>query len=341
MAYTRIALITLFSLVLAACGGANTVKPNTTPPNTSSTSKPDVAVTPGKKGGGYYLDDGPGDNPPADIDSIPDAIPRLETPLPRANRPYVALGTRYTPYTAYVPYKAKGIASWYGRRYHGQKTSSGEIYDMYGMTGAHTILPLPSYAKVTNPENGKSVIVRINDRGPFHSDRLIDLSYAAAYKLRLVGKGSGLVEVEAIDASKYPNQYIYKAEAATVAAPPVKPVELPAPTPSAPVPTEPAAPPPNVEPSQSPVAADPRTITEIASPGDYVQVGAFKIEGNAEGLKSKLAQNKLAENVSIHSWYNNGTYRVLLGPYTSRLDAENAASDIKKVLGSNAIVIRR
>ncbi len=340
MTYTRIALVTLFPLVLAACGGGNTVKPNAIPPAANNPSKPEVAATPGKKGGGYYLDDGPGDNPPADIDSIPDAIPRLETPLPRANRPYVALGTRYTPYTTYIPYKAKGIASWYGKRYHGQKTSSGEIYDMYGMTGAHTILPLPSYARVTNPENGKSVIVRINDRGPFHSDRLIDLSYAAAYKLRLVGKGSGLVEVEAIDASKYPNQYIYKAEAATVAPMPAKPVEIPPPAPSTPVPAESTALPANIEPSPTPVATNP-TITEIASPGDYVQVGAFKIETNAEGLKSKLAQNKLAENVSIHSWYNNGTYRVLLGPYTSRQEAEDAASDIKKTLGSNAIVIRK
>ncbi|BCM26109.1 septal ring lytic transglycosylase RlpA family protein [Methyloradius palustris] len=339
MTYARIVLITLCTLILTACGGASSVKPNTTTPTATSANKPAVAATPSKKGGGYYLDDGPGDNPPADIDSIPDAIPRLETPLPRANRPYVALGTRYTPYTAYVPYKAKGIASWYGKRYHGQKTSSGEIYDMYGMTGAHTILPLPSYVKVTNPENGKSVIVRINDRGPFHSDRLIDLSYAAAYKLRLVGKGSGLVEVESIDASKYPNQYIYKAEAATVAAPPIQAVEVPA-TP-APVSTQATASPANVEPAQSAVAANPTTITEITSPGDYVQVGAFKIETNAEGLKSKLAQNKLVENVSIHSWYNNGTYRVLLGPYTSRQDAEDAASDIKKVLGSNAIVIRR
>lgn len=342
MTHTRIVLITLFCFGLSACGGVNTVKPNTTAPNANNPNKPDVAATPSKKSGGYYLDDGPGDNPPADIDSIPDAIPRVETPLPRANRPYVALGTRYTPFTSYTPYKAKGIASWYGRRYHGQKTSSGEVYDMYGMTGAHTILPLPSYAKVTNPENGKSVIVRINDRGPFHSDRIIDLSYAAAYKLRLVGKGSGLVEVEAIDASKYPNQYIYKAEAATVATPPAKPLETaPVQGSTTAAPVELATPPANAQSPQTLAADSSSTITEIASPGDYVQVGAFKIETNAEGLKSKLAQNKLAENVSIHSWYNNGTYRVLLGPYASRQDAENAASDIKKVLGSNAIVIRR
>src|SRR4029078_1366538 len=103
-----------------------------------------------------------------------------------------------TPMTAIQPYKARGIASWYGRRYHGQKTSSGDIYDMYGMTAAHPVLPLPSYARVTNVQNSKSVVVRINDRGPFHSDRLIDLSYTAAYKLGIVTAGSDLVEVESI-----------------------------------------------------------------------------------------------------------------------------------------------
>ncbi len=341
MTYSRIALITVFSLVLTACGGANSVKPNTTSPAASNSSKADIATTANKKSGGYYLDDGPGDNPPANIDSIPDAIPRPESPLPRANRPYVALGTEYIPYKSYVPYKAKGTASWYGKRYHGQKTSSGEIYDMYGMTAAHTILPLPSYARVTNPENGKSVIVRINDRGPFHSDRLIDLSYAAAYKLRLVGKGSGLVEVEAIDASKYSSQYVYQAESANTS--PLNNAEDNATAAgSTPAISETSsATSVNAEASGNAATTNASTITDIASPGDYVQVGAFKIQANAESLKDKLFQNKLAENVSAHSWYNNGTYRVLLGPYNSRPDAENAASDIKKVLGSSAIVIRR
>ncbi len=159
------------------------------------------APAPGK--GGYYLDDGPGDNPPADIDAIPDAVPRVEAPLARANRPYVALGENYTPMTEFRPYKAAGVASWYGRRYHGQKTSSGEVYDMYGMSAAHPTLPIPSFVRVTNPENGRSVVVRVNDRGPFKKDRLIDLSYAAAYKLRLTGKGSGQVEVELIDALNF------------------------------------------------------------------------------------------------------------------------------------------
>ena len=198
-------------LLLAACS-TPAIKPDTgtAPPVAREVPAPPPAkekplpAAPVKRGGGYYLDDGPGDNPPPDIDAIPDAIPRTEAILPRASLPYVALGQRYVPLKTFQTYKQRGIASWYGRRYHGQKTSSGEIYDMYGMSAAHTILPIPSYVRVTNPENGKSVVVRVNDRGPFHSERLIDLSYAAAYKLRLIDKGSGLVEVETLDASQPP-----------------------------------------------------------------------------------------------------------------------------------------
>jgi rare lipoprotein A len=165
--------------------------PPVTPADTTPTDTP--------KKGGYYLDDGPGANPPPDLDSIPDAIPRIEAIRPANSRPYSALGQDYTPMTALQPYKASGIASWYGRRYHGQKTSSGEVYDMYGMTAAHTVLPIPCFVRVTNPENGRSVVVRVNDRGPFKHDRLIDLSYAAAHRLNIVKRGSGFVEVELID----------------------------------------------------------------------------------------------------------------------------------------------
>ncbi|MBS0424270.1 MAG: septal ring lytic transglycosylase RlpA family protein [Proteobacteria bacterium] len=151
-----------------------------------------------RKGGGYYLDDGPEDNPPSDLHLVPDAVPKAE-PLRQANmQPYVALGKQFKPMTELTPYKKRGVASWYGRRYHGNNTASGEVYDMYAMTAAHPTLPLPSYARVTNLDNGKSVIVRLNDRGPFLSDRLIDLSYTAAYKLGILAGGSGRVEVESI-----------------------------------------------------------------------------------------------------------------------------------------------
>ena len=148
--------------------------------------------------GGYYEDDGPGGTPPVDLDRIADARPRFEPLNARANEPYTALGRRYAPYRSLHPYRERGIASWYGRKFQGKRTSSGELYDMYAMTAAHTILPIPSYARVTNLSNGRSVVVRINDRGPFHRDRIIDLSYAAAHKLGYVKAGSARVEVEAI-----------------------------------------------------------------------------------------------------------------------------------------------
>jgi rare lipoprotein A len=151
------------------------------------------------KSGGYYLDDGPEANPPPDLDTVPDAVPR-EEPLHRfANRTYVVLGNTYTPQTERRAYSEEGLASWYGRRFHGRKTASGEPYDMYAMTAAHPTLPIPSYARVTALDNGKSVVVRINDRGPFHSTRVIDLSYTAAHKLGYLKQGSTRVRVESLD----------------------------------------------------------------------------------------------------------------------------------------------
>jgi rare lipoprotein A len=303
MKLTRLALPIALCITLAACGGGGNVKPEK-----AGAAPP--APTP--KSGGYYLDDGPGDNPPPNIDSIADAVPRAEALSPRANRPYSALGKRYTPATEYRPYKERGVASWYGKRYHGQKTSSGEVYDMYGMSAAHPTLPLPSYARVTNPENGRSVVVRINDRGPFHDNRLIDLSYAAAYKLRLLDSGSGEVIVEAIDTR--PN-------AIATAAPPVAATAMPAPV-------------------EAPIAsASEATTGAAAASGIYVQVGAFQYQNNADRLREKLQQKQLAENVPLESWYNQGTYRVRLGPYTSRQDAEQAAAKIKQALGTSAIII--
>ncbi len=125
-------------------------------------------------------------------------MPRAE-PLHRAaNRPYQVFGKDYVPLTSVAPFRETGTGSWYGRRYHGSSTSSGEKYDMYAMSAAHPTLPIPSYARVTNLANGRSAVVRINDRGPFHSDRIIDLSYAAAWKLGYADTGSARVEVESI-----------------------------------------------------------------------------------------------------------------------------------------------
>ena len=170
----RVAAALLAACVLSAC--------STTPP----------------RGGASYKDDGPGANPPPNLDRTADAQPRAE-PLSRAaNRPYEVFGKRYVPLVSVQPFHQRGIASWYGRRFNGQPTSSGERYDMYAMSAAHPVLPIPSYARVTNLANGRSVVVRINDRGPFHSGRIIDLSYAAAHKLGYVAAGSTRVATDSL-----------------------------------------------------------------------------------------------------------------------------------------------
>jgi len=149
--------------------------------------------------GGYHRGDGPPSrSAPRKLDAIADAVPRAE-PLARGgNRPYVVNGRRYVPDVSGQPYRARGIASWYGQKFHGKQTAMGETYDMYAMTAAHPTLPLPSYARVTRSDTGASVVVRINDRGPFHAGRIIDLSYAAAYKLGILDSGTATVLVERI-----------------------------------------------------------------------------------------------------------------------------------------------
>lgn len=173
-------------LALAGCSSSPSVSTRPAPATTA-------------KSGGYYLDDGPEAQPPPNLDAVPDAVPRDE-PLHRfANRTYAVLGNTYTPQAERRAYSEEGLASWYGRRFHGKKTSSGEAYDMYAMTAAHPTLPIPSYARVTALDSGKSVVVRINDRGPFHSKRVIDLSYTAAHKLGYLKNGSARVRVESLD----------------------------------------------------------------------------------------------------------------------------------------------
>ncbi|SFU27201.1 septal ring lytic transglycosylase RlpA family protein [Pseudoduganella namucuonensis] len=195
-------------LALAGCGNApqlpspDGARPAPAPtPSGKPRQEPGVPVLPpaGSGRGGYYQDDGPGDNPPPNLMQTPDAEVRNDPPIPRSNRPYVVFGKTYTPITdTDTPFVQRGLGTWYGKKFHGQRTSSGELYDMYKMTAAHPTLPIPSYARVTNLDNGNQVVVRINDRGPFHSTRVIDVSYTAALKLGLLGKGSHQLEVERI-----------------------------------------------------------------------------------------------------------------------------------------------
>ncbi len=309
-------MVLLIAAGLAACGS--------TPKRSSS---PGAAGS----GGGYYLDDGPGDKTPANLEAIPDAVPKME-PLSRGTlRPYAVMGRTYTPMTQLTPYKARGIASWYGRRYHGKQTSSGEIYDMYAMSAAHTVLPIPSYVRVTNVANGKSVVVRVNDRGPFIDNRLIDLSYTAAWKLGIIGAGSGMVEVESIIPGSTP-----ATETPVAAAPPASPVVAVIDnTPVTAVPLPPAetvVATPVPAPSAPPVAA---------TGGSYLQFGAFGVQANAESYMARLQTQAdwLAGTLRIEQ--GNGIYRVQAGPYPSDAAAREAAERAAQALGSKPVVISR
>jgi peptidoglycan lytic transglycosylase len=310
----HLAIAALLAAALAGCGTAPTREP------------------PAKRPGGYYLDDGPGASPPANIDSIPDAVPRAE-PINRGTaRPYVVMGKSYTPMTALGPYSARGIASWYGRRYHGKPTSSGEPYDMYAMTAAHTTLPIPSYVRVTNVKNGKSVVVRINDRGPFVEGRIIDLSYTAAHRLGVLAGGNALVDVETI---------IPGAGTAIASAPPAAPSEpRSAAAPSAPM-REPVAvdPPPPAEPSLPP-PAEQIPVTADAG-GYYLQLGAFGSRDNAENFLVRMRAQVDWLAGTLHIFARDGLYRVHAGPYPREAEARRDADRVTQSLGVRPFVLTR
>lgn len=320
----------LLALLLAACGSppprpAESGKTAEAAASASSQPrKPGTVKT--KRGGGYYKDDGPGDEIPDNLDEIPDAQPRSE-PLHRfANRPYNVLGKSYVPETSVHAFRQSGVASWYGKKFHGQNTSIGEPYDMFAMTAAHPTLAIPSYVRVSNPANGKAVVVRVTDRGPFHADRIIDLSYAAAYRLGYIDVGSTPVVVEAIipdDATQITYAQVQ---------PPPPPAARPASAASAggerdeieqltlqlagsePAPATPAA----VKPAQK---------------GLFLQLGAFASADNAESLRLHLMRELDWLNETIEINAGGGMHRVHLGPYTSRADAEKVAERIRLALG--------
>ena len=307
-------LFILLAVALAACRANPSVRdtdPQTARPRPADSPVAEVAaektsertaeayVAPAAQanGGAYLAGDGPGTDAPADLHNIPNAVPRAE-PLHRyANRPYTVLGKDYIPLTVLGQYKKTGVASWYGKKFHGQKTSIGETYDMYGMSAAHTTLPIPSYARVTNLANNKSVIVRVNDRGPFLHERLIDLSYTAAAKLGIIGSGQGQVEVESLnpDASAPPViSPIYRE--------PVQTTPLPA-------------------------------ITPAATGSAYLQLGIFKSQRGAEeflnSMRAKLSHTGKLLSLS----HKNGMVRVRIGPYANADVARATALDMQSMLG--------
>lgn len=253
---------------------------------------------------------GGGDRGPAqamDLSDTPDAIPRHEPRSKYGNPPsYEVLGRTYTVMPSSKGYREQGIASWYGQKFHGRKTSSGEIYNMYAMTAAHKSLPLPTYVRVTNLDNRRSVIVKVNDRGPFHEQRLIDLSYAAASKLGIAENGTGRVEVLALEPGKAPPPAAgtVQAAGATAVAPP----------------------------AASPTLPEGKQL--------YIQVGAFISRTNAERMSRELARDTLPP-VRIHTSQisDRPLYRVRIGPITSVEEADRLAQGfIRQGVGNPQIV---
>ena len=285
-----------------------------------------------KKGGGFYKDDGPADDIPDGLDDIPDAEPKWEPLHKPATKPYVVLGKEYIPNTSLKPYKARGIASWYGKKFHGQKTSIGEPYNMFAMTAAHPTLALPSYVRVTNVQTGKAVVVRITDRGPFHADRIIDLSYTASYKLGLVNGGSGQVEVEAILPGE-PTTTTY-----AQLTPPLRPTSQIEKDEIEQLSKRMAQ---EERPVQTVSATSPNTDTGDTSKGIFLQLGAFANADNADNLKTHLVRELdwLSEPMRIQA--GAGIHRLQLGPYANRVEADKVAEKIRGALGFKPTVVIR
>jgi rare lipoprotein A len=349
-------------LILVGCSStpiapnSNNGHKSTAPSGSKSASNAPALPPAGSGRGGYYQDDGPGEKPPENLQATPDAEPKVEPYSSKGNRPYVVFGKTYTPLTDNKPFKQHGIGSWYGKKFHGQKTSSGELYDMYKMTAAHPTLPIPSYARVTNLANGQQVIVRVNDRGPFHAGRIIDLSYTAALKLGYLSTGSSQLEVERLlpdDIARLNKEKQENPRAPVPAEPASAMAALP--TPTTPIAAtasqtaveamlrEDANPLPSTSIQPEVAIAKPATISvsnTIAAPNQqgaagnyYIQLGAYSQAERAEAMRAQLQQQWANNLPSIEVAQNNTLYRLYCGPFNSK---DEAAAAAQKIQGSNS-----
>jgi len=286
--------------------------------------------------------DGPGANPPADLASVPDAEPRLE-PIRAGgpNKPYQALGRDYVPVTRDVPISERGLASWYGRKFHGRRTASGEPYDMYAMTAAHPTLPIPSYARIRNPANGREVLVRVNDRGPFVAGRIVDLSYAAAFKLDLL-RGVAPVELERITFDEI-RTGAWRGGGARLAA-------AGAATPTVDVPSQDVAfanalvvSPPQIVTTGSDAQLRPAPTSPDGARGFWIQLGAFREREGAESFRRRIGVDGESSWLEplLAVFGDASLYRVQAGPYATRDDADAAAQRARSALAIVPIVVER
>jgi rare lipoprotein A len=301
--------------------------------------------------------DGGQDGPPLDrsIDpmQVPDAQPKVE-PIRTGgpNKPYEVEGQTYVPAAADVPVVERGLASWYGRRFHGRRTASGEVYNMHAMTAAHRTMPIPSYAWVRNPANGREVIVRVNDRGPFSAGRVVDLSYAAAVKLGLQN-GVALVEIERITNEQIraglPNRSRDTAVAAAATAPTPKAdaAAVPMAVTASVAPALAEAPVVELPALPAPVAPPPATVGErahaltAAAAGYWLQLGAFAKGEGAYSFQQRVAAELDWLSPLLTVFAEGGMHRLQAGPYASREQARDAAERVRVALQLVPVVVER
>lgn len=260
-----------------------------------------------------------------DMSHVPDAVPRYELRTIAGNKnPYTVLGKTYVLMDDERAYKERGIASWYGYKFNGERTSNGELYDMFSMTGAHKTLPIPSYVRVTNLDNKKSVIVRINDRGPFHDDRVIDLSYAAAQRLGITRMGTGRVELEIIVPDDDPRPPLLARQSRTSG----KAVAA----------REASARQAGIVPKTEVAGAAPAVAqgagalpTETLPAGTYLQIGAFGVEKSAKQFAAEVGA-KLNYPVVISAVQSpQRLYRVRVGPLGDAQALQTAREQLQKI----------
>lgn len=349
-----IAITLAAAAVLAGCSSPGPRPVIDREPGAAAT-RSQTGAAPAPRGGGYYKDDGPGDNPP-DLSAVAEAEPKSEVLHRFANNPYNVFGIAYSPLRTLAPFSQRGLGSWYGRKFHGQRTSSGEVYDMYGMTAAHPTLPIPSYARVTNVGNGKSIIVRVNDRGPFHPGRIIDLSYAAAWKLDYIGTGSTAVEVELITPEQIPLLAARRSSANSVtaardvAARRGSPPPPPSPAQAAAGPATPVNPQivqttavPAVEAPQAAAlpGATPALAVEVGARGVFLQLAAFSGRDNAENFRARIYRELGWLNDGIEIFQKDGLFRLHAGPYRDRNEAGSMAERLRTELQLRPMIVVR
>jgi rare lipoprotein A len=305
-------------------------RPRATPPVASSPSAPSVIgpriinIDPKPEFEGNATD---GIDPNTPLETS--VTPRLDPIVKSTTKPYIVNGETITPMAAIAtPFTETGHASWYGKKFHGRKTASGEVYDMFKLTAAHKTLPIPSYVRVTNLSNRKSVIVRVNDRGPFGRPRVIDLSYAAARQLDIIQHGSSQVEVTLIDTTQTTPEPLPAATETVQVTRAIQPV-------SADVTSVTTAPPAS---NPAPAAG---SANQLQVNGTYVQVGAFGQEVNADKLQQRIL-NAIPETQSLlNKVYNGKLFQVVLGPYPDHALAAQAASQMREQLQLPALIISR